>query len=224
MKWVSHVEGVCGCFFALVFLVLHLLLIGFASSTLCCIRVTSYRRLRARDHYTSSTHVGGKGGDGPNLLHTTLVGSTEYLNARWMSSLYGFLYGIERIMFHGLLHYFQKPLLGGRPNAKPTNHGTLNVHNRWFILFYHVWGAAWIEIHWNSIRLRAMSIYDFTLYLRVHNHTTWVWRCVGTAFWHFLLGSHNFIVATLSSCVKWPLAYMLWNINKILFGKWTSPH
>jgi hypothetical protein len=35
---------------------------------------------------------------------------------------------------------FSKPPLGGRPNTKPGDHGTPNGHNRWFILFYHVWG------------------------------------------------------------------------------------
>ena len=60
-------------------------------------------------------------------------------------------------MFHGHLDYFQKPLLGGRPNTKPGDHGTLNAHNCWFILFHQVWGSAWKEIHWNSIWLRAGS-------------------------------------------------------------------
>ena len=27
----------------------------------------------------------------------------------------------------------------------------LQPHKCWFILFYHVWGPAWIESHWNSI-------------------------------------------------------------------------
>jgi hypothetical protein len=31
------------------------------------------------------------------------------------------------------------------------------AHNRSFILFYHVWGPTWIEIHWNSMWLRARS-------------------------------------------------------------------
>ena len=31
------------------------------------------------------------------------------------------------------------------------------------------------------------------------------------AFGHFLLGSHNFIVTTLGSCVKWPLRYCVFN-------------
>ena len=27
----------------------------------------------------------------------------------------------------------------------PGDHGTPNAHNRWFFLFYHVWGSTWIE-------------------------------------------------------------------------------
>jgi hypothetical protein len=46
-------------------------------------RATSHTRLRARDHYTPSTRIGGKGGAGASSLHTTLEGPTEYVNARW---------------------------------------------------------------------------------------------------------------------------------------------
>jgi hypothetical protein len=61
-------------------------------------------------------------------------------------------------MFHGHSYHFQKsPLGGGRPNTKPEDHGTPNAHNRWLILFYHVWRPAWIEIPWNDIWLRAQS-------------------------------------------------------------------
>ena len=74
-------------------------------------------RLRARDHYTVSTLIGGKGGANPSSLHTMLEEPTEYVNARWMESLYGILYGIQWIMFHGQSDYFQKPPLGGRPNT-----------------------------------------------------------------------------------------------------------
>ena len=45
------------------------------------IRATSHTRLRAHDHYTSSTLIGGKGGAGPSSLHTTLEGPSEYVNA-----------------------------------------------------------------------------------------------------------------------------------------------
>ena len=49
-------------------------------------------------------------------------------------------------VFHGHLDYFRKLLLGGRPNTNPGDHGTPNAHNCCFIIFYHVWEPAWIEI------------------------------------------------------------------------------
>ena len=67
----------------------------------------------------------------------------------------GFLHIIRWIMFHGHLNYFQKLPLEGRPNPKPRHHGTPNTYNRWLVMFYHVWGPTWIEIHWNSIGLRV---------------------------------------------------------------------
>ena len=38
----------------------------------------------ARDHYTSSTLIGGKGGAGPSSLHIALEGPTENVHARWL--------------------------------------------------------------------------------------------------------------------------------------------
>ena len=97
---------------------------------------------------------------------------------------------------------FQNHLLEVGLTQKLGDHGTLNDHNHWFSLFYHMWGPA--RIHWNSIWLRAWSPYDFTLHLRICDHTTWFWRCLGTAFRHFLLGSHYLMVTALGLCVKWP--------------------
>ena len=84
---------------------------------------------------------------------------------RLYTHLHGVLQGIEWTMFHGHLDYFQKPLLGGRPNTKPKYHGTPNTHNCWFILVHHVWGSAWIETHRNNIWLRARSF--------MTSHYTW---------------------------------------------------
>ena len=36
-----------------------------------------------------------------------------------------------------------------------------------------------------------------------------IWRCLGTAFGHLLLGSHNLMVTALGSCVKWSLGPIL---------------
>ena len=93
-------------------------------------RATSHTRPSARDHYISSTLIGGKGGAGPSSLYTTLEGPTEYMNARWTSSLHVFLHGIEWIVFHGHLDYFLKPPFGDGPNTKPGDHGTPKSHNR----------------------------------------------------------------------------------------------
>ena len=122
-------------------------------------------------------------------------------------------------MFHSHLDCFQKPPLGGRPSTKPSrHHGTPNAHNGWwFIPFYHVWGPAWIEIHWNSHLVEGLVTYDFTLHLRIRDHTTW--RCVGTALGHFLLGSHNFTVTALGSCVEVALIYICqWHVHIRILG------
>ena len=95
--------------------------------------------------------------------------------------------------------------LEGRPHTKPLgDHATPNAHNHWCILCYHVWGPAWIKIHWNSIWLRAQSHmasrYSWGSVTTLH---TRLWRCVGTrAFGHFHLGSHHFMVTARGSCVK----------------------
>ena len=39
------------------------------------IKAIPHMRVRVRDHYTSSTLIGEKGGVGPNLPHTTLEGT-----------------------------------------------------------------------------------------------------------------------------------------------------
>ena len=71
------------------------------ASAMCM--ATSHTRLRACDYYTSTTLIGGKGGASSSLLHNTRGGRMEYVNARWMYNLHGFLHGIERIIFHGAL-------------------------------------------------------------------------------------------------------------------------
>ena len=50
------------------------------STSTTLVRATPPTRLRARDHYTWSTLVGGNGGAGPSSLHTTLEGPTECIS------------------------------------------------------------------------------------------------------------------------------------------------
>ena len=51
----------------------------------------------------------------------------------------------------------KKPPVGGRPNTKNREIMALQTLTTILILFYRVWGPAWIEIHWNSIWLRPKS-------------------------------------------------------------------
>ena len=109
-------------------------------------------------------------------------------------------------MFHGIYNYFQKPPLGGRPNTKPLgDHGTQNAHNRWFILLYHVWGTAWIEIHWNSFWLRVQK--------QMSSHYTW-----GP-----VTSLHAF-----GGVLGWPLEPFFWALtiswSRLLACVWSGPY
>ena len=127
-------------------------------------RTTSHKRLRARDQYTSSTRIGGKGGAGPSSLSTTLEGPTEYISECKMD---------VKSTWHRMDHvswslglFFQKPPwreVGLTQNPETMALQTLTTIGLFY--FYHVWGPAWIEIHWNSIWLRAQS--------HMTSHYTW---------------------------------------------------
>ena len=179
-----------------------------------------------------------KGGAGLSSRHTPLEGPTEYVNARWMSSLRGFLHGIEWIVFHGHLDYFQKSPLGGRSNTKLRDHGTPNAHNRWFILFYHVWGPAWIEIHWKSIWLRAQShmvshyswgsmtiLHDFggvlgwpldIFFWALTVSWSWLLACVWSG--PYVLHRHHSIHLVEGIMFPSPTGYMLWSFSFALLS------
>ena len=53
------------------------------------LKVTSHTRLRARDHYTANTLIGGRGRASPSSLHTTLEGPyicKMDVNSTWIST------------------------------------------------------------------------------------------------------------------------------------------
>jgi late competence protein required for DNA uptake (superfamily II DNA/RNA helicase) len=52
------------------------------------LRVTSHTRLRAHDHYTASTLIGGKGRAGRSSLHNTLEGPMEYVHVKMKTFRY----------------------------------------------------------------------------------------------------------------------------------------
>jgi hypothetical protein len=108
--------------------------------------------------------------------------------------------------FHGHLDCFQKSSLGGKLNTKLKDHVTPNAHNCWFIWFYDVWGPACMDIHPNSIWLRAQS--------HMTSHYTWgsvstlhdFGGVLGQPLDTFFVGSHNFMVTALGLCE----ATLLW--------------
>jgi hypothetical protein len=100
--------------------------------------------------------------------------------------------------------FLKKPLLGDRSNIKLGHHGTPNAQNRWFILVYHMWGPAWLEIHWNSIWLRVRS----------HMTSHYTWGSVTTL--------HDF-----GGVLGWPLDTFFWALtiswSWLLARVWSGP-
>ena len=144
------------------------------------LRATSHARLRAHDHPTPSTLIGGKGRGGPNKFRFTLCLRDQ--RSMWMQDGCKVYMASNGSCFMVTCILFQKPPLchsmrrvevcclcvtyyvlvlfvsggwylscsdtqslftrhlRGRSNTKPWDHGTPNVHNRCYILFYHVRG------------------------------------------------------------------------------------
>jgi hypothetical protein len=87
----------------------------------------------------------------------------------------------------------------------------------WLWLLARVWsGPPRFSLHQVSIWTNPLNLhlvkgaitYDFTLHLRTHDRTTKLHGVGGVLgrrpLGHFLVGSHNFMVTALGSCVKWP--------------------
>ena len=102
------------------------------------------------------------------------------------------------------LELFLKPPLGSIPDTKPEDHGTPNTRNCWFILLYHVWGPTWIDIHWNSIWLKARS--------HMTSHYTW-----GS-----MITLHDFGLV-----LGWPWDTFFWALtnswSRLLARVWSGP-
>ena len=107
-------------------------------------RATSHTGLRARDHYTSSSLVGGKRRSRSKFaLHNTWRTHGVYewkmdVKSTWILTWHQIdsCFMVTWIIFKNHLCDVH------RPNTKLGDHGTPNVHNRWFFLFYYVWGPA----------------------------------------------------------------------------------
>ena len=118
-----------------------------------------------------------------------------------------------------LLGLFQKPPLGGRPNIKPWDHGTPNTHNRWFILFYHVWEPAWKDTHQNSILLRACSHmtshYTWWSVTTLHDVGGVLWRPLDTFSWALTIWWSRQLTHVCSGPQSWGTSYTWLLLNKV---------
>ena len=152
-------------------------------------RAASHTRLRARDHYTSSTVIIGKDGAGPGLLHTTLEGPTEYVNARWMSSLHGFLHGIEWIMFYITWTIFKNHFLevGLTQNPKIMALWTFTT-----VDFFSILSCVRTCMNRNSLKQRLVES-------RSHMTSHYTWGFVTT---------HDF-----GGVLGWPLDTFFWALT-----------
>ena len=158
------------------------------------LRATLHMRLRARDHYTRALSMVQKVEPIQVRCFTLCLRDQRSMWMQEGCKVYmGFYMALNGSCFMVTWTVFKNHLL----DTKPGDHGTPNAHNRRFILLYRVWGHTWIDIDWNSISLWTQS--------NMTSHCTWgfvttlnvVWRCVGMAFGHFLLGSHSFMVTAL---------------------------
>jgi hypothetical protein len=102
-----------------------------ANMNVVTIRATSHTRLRAHDHYTSSSLIGGEGRAGPSLLRTTLEGPTEYVKMQDGCKVYMDSYmSSNGSCFMVTWTIFKNHLLEVGLTQKLGDHITLNAHNR----------------------------------------------------------------------------------------------
>ena len=152
-------------------------------------------RLRACDHYTSSTLIGGQGGAGPSSLCTKLEGPMKWVceckvdvTSTWISSWH------QINCFYGPLDCFQNHLL---EVDLTQNRETMALRNlTTVILFYFIMceDSAWIKIHWNSIWLRARSHmtshYTWWPMTTLHGFGGILGRPLDTFFWALTMSWH----------------------------------
>ena len=126
--------------------------------------------------------------------------------SKWMQD--GFLHGIKWIVFYGHLDYFQKPPPGGRPNTKTGRLCHSKSHNQCFIMFLscvktlHEYKFIEIAFGWGSNHIWLHTTLEGPWPHYIILEVSW------DGLYTLLLGSHNFMVTALGSCVKWPLGFL----------------
>jgi hypothetical protein len=94
----------------------------------------------------------------------------------------------------------------------PHNIENIFSNNHWFILFSHVWGSAWIKIHWNSIWLRAMSHmashYTWGSVTPLHDFEGVLGRPLDTFFWALTISCSRLLAHVWSGPKVPPLSFL----------------
>ena len=152
------------------------------------VRATSHTRLRARDHITLQALSLVEKEELVQVRFTLCLGDQWSMWIQDGCKVYkDFYMASNGSCFMITWIIFKKSLFEGKLNTKPGDHGILNAHNYWFILFYHVWGLAQIEIHCNSIWLRTRSHmashYTWRLVTTIHDFESVFGQPLDTLFW-----------------------------------------
>jgi hypothetical protein len=103
------------------------------------LRATSHTRLRARDHCTSSTLIGAKGGAGPSSLPTTLEGPTELCECKMdvKSTWIPTCHQMDHVSW-SLEFFFKKHLLEVGLTQNRETMALLTLTTTSLFCFYHV--------------------------------------------------------------------------------------
>ena len=162
-----------------------------------------------RDHYTSSTIIDGKGGASSSSLQTMLEEPTEYMNARWLPTWHR----MDHVTW--LLGLFSNATfwrLSEQKTGRPWHSERLQP------LVYFNLSCVKTRMNRNSLKYLLVEgpiTHDFTLHLgsvtTLHDFGGVLEHLLNT----FLLGSHNYMVTALGSCVKCP------NFSP---SQWALPH
>ena len=115
------------------------------------IRATSPTRLRARDHCTLSTLVGGKGGVGPSSLHIVLEGHNKVSECTMDIKFTWILTWQQTNNISWSFGLFSQTTARGRLDAKTKRLWRSGIANHFFIRFHHVWEPRMNRNHRNII-------------------------------------------------------------------------
>ena len=160
-------------------------------------------RLRTPDHCTSITLIGEK----VELVQDCFTLHSRNQQSKWMQDGCK-VYMVSYVASNGSCFVVTSTISQNHELEIGLTRirETMALQNLTIVIaFYHVRGSYMSKNSLKQHLVLGPVTYDFTLHLRARDHTTRFWRCVGTAFGHFLFGLSQFHGHALGSCVNWPL-------------------